>query len=50
MRGETGMMVAVHGCEITHIPLEVAAGGPRTVPPDNPVLAAARTIGTSFGD
>jgi len=50
MRGETGMMVAVHGCEITHVPLEVAAGGPRTVPPDNPVLAAARTIGTSFGE
>ncbi len=43
-------MVAVQGCDITDVPLEVAAGGPRTVPPDHPLLAAARSIGTSFGE
>jgi phosphofructokinase-like protein len=50
VRGETGLMVAVKGCDITAVPLEVAAGGPRTVPLDHPLIAAARSIGTSFGD
>jgi phosphofructokinase-like protein len=50
MRGEMGVMVAVKGCDITSVPLEVAAGGPRTVPLDHPLIAAARSIGTSFGD
>jgi phosphofructokinase-like protein len=50
MIGEIGQMVAVQGCGITSVPLEVAAGGPRTVPLDHPLLAAARSIGTSFGD
>ncbi len=48
--GEMGQMVAVQGCGITSVPLEVAAGGPRTVPLEHPLLAAARSIGTSFGD
>ena len=30
--------------------LETAAGGPRTVPLDHPLIAAARAVGTSFGD
>jgi len=50
MRGEMGQMVAVQGCNITDVPLEVAAGGPRTVPLEHPLIAAARSIGTSFGD
>ncbi len=50
MRGETGQMVSVEGCGITSVPLEVAAGGPRTVPLEHPLIAAARSIGTSFGD
>jgi hypothetical protein len=45
MRGETGQMVAVHGCEITHVPLEVAARPDWC--PGQFVLAAARTIGTT---
>jgi len=48
--GEFGQMVAVKDGRITAVPLEVAAGGPRTVPPDHPLIAAARSIGTSFGD
>ncbi|OGD20921.1 MAG: 6-phosphofructokinase [Candidatus Aminicenantes bacterium RBG_16_63_16] len=50
MKGETGRMVAVQGCTITDVPLEVAAGGPRAVPLELPLIAAARSIGTSFGD
>ena len=43
-------MVAVQDGTITSVPLEVASGGPRTVPLDHPLLSAARSIGTSFGD
>jgi len=50
VRGELGRMSAVKDGAITSVPLEVAAGGPRTVPPDHPLIAAARSIGTSFGD
>ena len=44
-----GHMVAVQNGAITDVPLEVAAGGPRIVPFDHPLIAAARSIGTSFG-
>jgi len=47
---EFGQMVAVKDGRITAVHLEVAAGGPRTVPLDHPLIAAARSIGTSFGD
>jgi phosphofructokinase-like protein len=50
VRSEFGQMVAVKDGRITAIPLEVAAGGPRTVPLDHPLIAAARSIGTNFGD
>ena len=50
VRGEFGRMAAVKEGEITSVPLEVASGGPRTVPRDHPLIAAARSIGTSFGD
>ncbi len=36
--------------QITDIPLEEAASGQRLVPKDNSLLAAARDLGTSFGD
>ncbi|OGD11929.1 MAG: 6-phosphofructokinase [Candidatus Aminicenantes bacterium RBG_13_62_12] len=49
VRGELGRMAAVRDGAITSVPLEVAAGGPRTVPLDHPLIAAARSIGTSFG-
>lgn len=48
--GKLGQMVAVRDGAVTSVPLEVAAGGPRTVPLDHPLIAAARSIGTSFGD
>jgi phosphofructokinase-like protein len=35
---------------ITDIPIAEAAGKVRTVPPDHPLVRAARAIGTSFGD
>jgi 6-phosphofructokinase 1 len=43
-------MAAVKDNRITSVPLEVAAAGPRTVPLDHPLIAAARSIGTSFGE
>jgi 6-phosphofructokinase len=49
-RGEFGRMVAVRGGTITSISLDVPARGPRLVPLDHPVIAAARSVGTSFGD
>lgn len=50
LRAEMGRMVAVKGSDVLAVPLEVAAGGPRTVPLDHPLITAARSIGTSFGD
>ena len=50
VRGEFGRMIAVQGGEITTVPLETVAGGPRPVPVDHPLIAAARALGTSFGD
>ena len=48
--GEFGRMVAVRGGKITTVALETVAGGPRTVPRGHPLIAAARALGTSFGD
>lgn len=45
-----GRMVAVQGGALTSVSLETAAGGPRTVPLDYPLIQAARSVGTSFGD
>jgi phosphofructokinase-like protein len=45
-----GRMVAVQNGAITTVPLDIPAGGPRLVPLDHPLIAAARAIGTSFGD
>jgi 6-phosphofructokinase 1 len=50
VRGRHGRMVAVQDGKITSVPLKAAAGGPRTVPLNDPLIAAARSIGTSFGD
>jgi 6-phosphofructokinase 1 len=48
--GEFGRMVAVRGGKITTVALETVAGGPRIVPRAHPLIAAARALGTSFGD
>ena len=49
-RGQFGRMVAVRSGVVTSVPLDTASGGCRLVPLDHPLLAAARSVGTSFGD
>lgn len=50
VNGECGHMVAMRGGELVKVPLKDVATGPRTVPADNPLVAIARSVGTSFGD
>jgi 6-phosphofructokinase 1 len=45
-----GQMVGVKGDTLVGVPLEEVAQGPRTVPPDHPLIRAARAVGTCFGD
>jgi len=49
-RGEFGRMVAVRGGKISSVGLDVPGKGQRLVPLDHPLIAAARSVGTSFGD
>ncbi len=49
-KGQYNRMVAVRGGTITSIPLEEVAGGTKTVPNDNDVVLAARSMGVIFGD
>jgi len=48
--GDFGRMVAVQKGEIVSVPLDIPGAGPRLVPLDHPLLAAARAVGTSFGN
>ncbi len=48
-RGEFGRMVALQQGRITSVPFETVANKTRTVPLDDPMLAAAVAVGTSFG-
>ena len=48
--GERSRLVVMKGRTVTHIPLEEAEGKQRLVPPDDPLILAARNIGTCFGD
>jgi len=50
VNGNFGVMVAVRNGRITNVPLEKVLGGPRTVPLGHPLIAAARAVGTCFGD
>jgi len=45
-----GQMVALHGNEIVTVPIEDVAGKTRTIPPDSPYLAMARSVGTCLGE
>jgi len=47
--GRWGRMASWQKGRITDVPLEEASRGPRPVPPDDPLLAVARSVGTSFG-
>jgi 6-phosphofructokinase 1 len=49
-RGESGVMVALRGTEIVTVPIADAIATLRTVPPDHSLVAAARAVGTRFGD
>ncbi len=48
--GRCGAMVGVRGDSLVEVPLTEAAGGPRLVPVDDPMVMSARSVGTSFGD
>jgi hypothetical protein len=43
-------MVAMQQGRVTHIDIAESAGRQRTVPPTHPLIAAARSVYTSFGD
>jgi phosphofructokinase-like protein len=47
---EFGHMVGVRGSKLVAVPLTKVAQGPRTVPRNDPLIAVARSVGTSFGD
>jgi len=47
---EFGYMVGVKGVSLVGVSLEDVAKGPRTVPLDDPLIEAARSVGTCFGD
>ena len=48
--GRYGCLVGYRGGEVVTAPLEATQGGPRLVPLDHPLIAAARAVCTSFGD
>ena len=45
-----GYMVGVQKNALVDVPLEEVAKGQRTVPRNDPLIRAARSVGTSFGD
>jgi phosphofructokinase-like protein len=47
--GEFGRMAALHGHQITSVPLNEVVGQPRKVPPESELLDAARAVGTCLG-
>jgi len=50
MRGEFNRMVTLQGGMLGSVPLAGVAARNRRVPPDHPLLVAARQIGISFGE
>jgi ATP-dependent phosphofructokinase / diphosphate-dependent phosphofructokinase len=48
--GEFGRMAALKGLRVESVAIEEAVGRLRRVEPDNEVIAAARNVGTAFGD
>jgi len=44
-----GRMASWQEGHLTDVPIQEALGGPRLVPPDYPLVAAAKAVGTSFG-
>ena len=48
-RGETGIMVALHGQDIVTVPIERAISATKLVPPAGDLVEAARSIGIELG-
>ncbi len=48
--GTYGVMVALQGNRITHVPIQEAIANQKLVPVDCEEIRAARAVGTSFGD
>jgi len=48
--GQAGVMVALRNGSIVPVPLDEVTGSLRTVPVDHDLIAAARSVGTCFGD
>lgn len=48
--GLFGRLVALRGNDLIGVPLKQVAGKLSLVPPDHPLVAAARAVGTCFGD
>jgi 6-phosphofructokinase 1 len=48
--GKYNRMVAMRGGSVTSVPIEEVAGKIKNVPPDHPLIRAARGVGTNFGD
>lgn len=49
-QGTYNHMVCMKGSEVTSVPIEQVAGKLKLVPPDHPLIRAARRVGTNFGD
>jgi ATP-dependent phosphofructokinase / diphosphate-dependent phosphofructokinase len=49
-QGVHGVMVAARGAGAEPVPLEKTAGSKKLVPPDHPLVQAARYVGTCLGD
>ena len=47
---EFGYMVGVSGNTLASVSLQIVAEGTKTVPLDHPLIKAARSVGTCFGD
>lgn len=50
MKGQFGFMVAMKKDALVRVPLKDVAGGIRKVPLNHPLVKAARSLDTSFGD
>ena len=48
--GKRNRMVAYQGGQYTDVAIVEAAGKQRLIPANHPLLAAARSVGTSFGE
>ncbi len=47
--GKYGRIVSLQGDEVTHRPMSEAVASLKLVPPDHPLIIAARSVGSSFG-